>query len=152
MLALLSEAGRSFLRAFGGSLLVLLPGVLAAPNLNGTIALGIAALVASLAAGLKTIQVFIPRLSFKSLLPARLALWGNYVDSFARAFVAAFVVSVLGWLAMPDLSVSKSLVVALLVAAVTAGIRAVQGLLTKGDVPNPDTGLDVPNASPVAVR
>lgn len=144
MLTLLSEAGRSFLRAFAGSLVILLPGVLAAPNLNGTIALGIAALIASIAAGLKTVQVFVPKLSFKSLLPARIKQWGNYVDSFARAFVAAFLVSVLGWLAMPNLSVSKSLVVGILVGAVAAGVRAVQGLLTPGDVPQPSAGITTP--------
>jgi hypothetical protein len=143
MLELLSEAGRSFLRAFFGSLLILLPGVLAAPNLDATVGLGVAALIASLAAGLKAIQVFIPQLSFASVLPASVKQYYAIVDSAVRAFIAAFVVSVLGWLAMPDLSVSKSLVVAALVAAVTAAVRAVQGALTPGDVPAPATGLTV---------
>ena len=53
MLHLLSEAGRSFARAFGGALIVLLPGILAAPNLDGAIGLGIAALIAALTMGLK---------------------------------------------------------------------------------------------------
>jgi hypothetical protein len=43
MLHLLSEAGRSFLRAFGGAMLILLPGVLAAPNLDQAKGIGVAA-------------------------------------------------------------------------------------------------------------
>lgn len=144
MLVLLSEAGRSFLRAFGASLLILLPGVLSAPNLSSTTGLGIAALIASVAAGLKSVQVFVPQLSFKSVLPAKVKIWGNYVDSFARAFFAALLVSVLGWLAMPSLSFERSVLVGLLVGAVTAGFRAVQGSLTPGDVPAPQAGLATP--------
>lgn len=144
MLVLLSEAGRSFLRAFAASLLILLPGVLSAPNLNGATGLGIAALIASVAAGLKAIQVFVPQLSFKSLLPAKFRVWGNYVDSFARAFFATLLVSVLGWLAMPALSFERSVLVGLLVGAVTAGFRALQGSLTPGEPPQPQAGLTTP--------
>lgn len=143
MLLLLSEMGRAFLRAFGGSLIILLPGVLTAPSLNGAVALGIAALVASLAAGLKAIQVFIPQLSFTSLLPASVRAYGWVLDDFARAFFASFVIAITGWLAMPDFSWSNSIFIGLLVAAVTAGIRAIQGGLTPGDVPAPQSGLHV---------
>jgi hypothetical protein len=144
MLHLLSEAGRSFLRAFAGSLVVLLPGILAAPNLNQMYAFGVAALIASVVAGLKAIQVFVPQLSFKSLLPARVSAYGNVIDSFVRAFLGTFIVLFIGVLNAPDLNTMKALIVAVLVGAVTAGFRAVQGLLTKGDVPNPETGLDTP--------
>jgi hypothetical protein len=144
MLVLLSEMGRSFLRAFAGSLIVLLPGLLSAPDLNGAVALGIAALVASVAMGLKAVQVFIPQLTFKSLLPARLAGWGNTVDSFVRAFLGALIVGLTGWLAMPSLDFSKAALTALLVGAITAAFRVLQGLLTSGDVPAPNTGLNVP--------
>ena len=144
MLRLLSEMGRSFLRAFVGSLIVLLPGMLAAPNLTGAVALGIAALIASLAAGLKAVQVFVPQLSFRSILKGKLAPYYTWVDSFARAFVAALITSVLGLLAMPTESWSKALLIAALTGAVTAGIRAVQGFLTPGDVPVPASGVTVP--------
>lgn len=145
-MALFSEAARSFLRAFGGALLILAPGALSAPDLNSGVALGIAALIAALAAGLKAIQVFVPQLSFKSL-----NVFGVYytiVDSFARAFIAALITGLLGLLQMPTLTFSKSLVVALLIGAVTAGIRAAQGLLTKGDVPAPPKGFNTPTPQP----
>lgn len=145
MLHLLSEAGRSFLRAFGGSLIVLFPGILAAPNMSGAVALGIAALVASLAAGLKAIQVFIPQLTFAALFPARFAVYALWVDSFARAFLASFIVSIVGLLSMPTLDFGKSIIVGVIVGAITAGIRAVQSLLTPGEGPNPQAGLQTPS-------
>lgn len=144
MLTLLSEAGRSFLRAFGASLLVLIPGLLSAPNFSTTVALSIAALIASLTAGLKAVQVFIPQLSFRSVLPGKAKAYYAVVDSFARAAIAAFVVSVLGWLAMPTLDFSKAVVVGILTGALAAGFRAVQGALTKGDVPAPQSGFTAP--------
>jgi hypothetical protein len=142
MLILLSEAGRSFLRAFLGSLIVLAPGILAAPDMHGAVLLGTAALVASIAAGLKAIQVFIPQLSFKSI--TALGAYYVYFDSFVRAFLAAFITAVIGLLAMPTLSITSSIVVGLVTAAITAGIRAVQGLFTPGDVPAPQTGFNPP--------
>lgn len=145
MLRLVSEAGRSFLRAFAGSLIVLAPGILAAPDLNGSVALGIAALIASVAAGLKAIQVFVPQLSFKSVLEGtKLGPYYAIVDSFVRAFVAALIVSVLGILAMPEQQWSKALVVAALVGAFTAGFRTLQGVFTPGEHPAPGSGVTVP--------
>lgn len=148
MLTLLSEAGRSFLRAFGASLIVLIPGILAAPNLSVTLSLSVAALIASLVAGLKAIQVFVPALSFKSLLPAKWIAYGNYLDSFARAAIGAFVVGVLGWLAMPTLDFSKAVIVGVLTGALAAGFRALQGAFTTGDVPQPQAGLQTPPPNP----
>ena len=46
----------SFARAFGGSMLVLLPGVWAAPDFNAGKALAISALVASVTAGFRAVQ------------------------------------------------------------------------------------------------
>jgi len=144
MLALLSEAGRSFLRAFGAALILLIPGILSAPNLSVTISLSVAALIAALTAGLKAVQVFIPQLSFKSLMPARFAAYYVFLDSFVRAALAAFVVGLLGWLAMPNLDFSRSVVVGVITGALAAGFRALQGVLTPGDVPAPASGLSVP--------
>lgn len=144
MLHLLSEAGRSFLRAFGGSLIILIPGLLAAPDLNGAVALGIAALIASVAAGIKAVQVFIPQLTFAKLFPAKYVTYALWTDSFVRAFLAALTVSLTGWLAMPALAFDKSVIVGILVGAVTAGLRAVQSLFTPGEAPNPQSGLQTP--------
>lgn len=138
---LLEKAGLSFLRAFGASILVLATGVSTAPNLNQAYALGVAALIASIAAGIKAVQVFAPQLSFVGLLPDSVAPYASWVDSFVRAFVGAFLVAVLGVLNAPDLQTAKALLVAAIVGAVTAGIRALQGLLTQGETPFVEKGL-----------
>jgi hypothetical protein len=135
---LLGEAGRSFLRAFVASIVILAPGVLAAPNLNQSFALGVAALMASVAAGVKVLQVFIPQLSFTAYVGSSV---GPFVDSFARAFIGALVISLPGVLNAPDLSTGRSLGLASIIGAATAGIRALQGLLTKGEGPAPATGI-----------
>ena len=141
MRQLLSAAGRSFLRAFAGALIVLLPGISSAPDLKGAVALGIAALIASLAAGLKAIQIFVPQLSFASFMTGKLAPYAEWVDSFVRAFIAALIVSLVGLLAMPTESWSKALVIAVFTGAITAGFRAIQGLLTPGEQPAPEKGF-----------
>lgn len=148
MTHLLSEAGRSFLRAFVGSLLVLLPGVLAAPNLNNAYGLGVAALIASVTAGIKVIQVYIPQLTFEAVVGKAYAA---IVDSAARAFLGAFIVLLPGVLNAPDLSTSKTLITAALIAGVTAAVRALQGFLTPGDVPAPPKGIPTPTETPTSL-
>jgi hypothetical protein len=139
MRALLSNAGRSFLRAFLGSFVVLAPGILAAPNLNRAVALGIAAVMASIAAGLRTLQHLVPQLSVgRYILSPPFDAW---IDSFVRAFLAAFITSIIGILNMPDLSGAKSLVVGAVIGAITAGLRALEGILTRGEDPLPSTGF-----------
>jgi hypothetical protein len=134
---LLGEAGRSALRAFIGSLIILLPGVLAAPNLNQAYGLGVAALIASVTAAIKAIQVFVPQLSLAGLTGNKYA---PIVDSALRAFVGAIIVLLPGILNAPDLSTAKGLATAALIAGVTAVVRALQGFFTAGDVPAPNTG------------
>lgn len=153
MLHLLSEAGRSFLRAFGASLLIFLPGVLVAPNLATATGLAVGALVAALAAGFKAVQVFVPQLSFKSVFPAKYSTYALWVDSFARAFLSTFLVMITSGLYAIDvhaldLSTFKTLLVSILVGAVAAGFRVVQGLLTKGSLPAPQKGLETPPPTP----
>ena len=139
---LLAQAGKSFLRAFAASLLILLPGVLAAPNLGGAYGVGVAALIASVVAGFQALQVFVPQLSFSTLIKSPYATW---IDSFVRAFLGTFIVLISGLDTSPDLHTLKAVIIAALVGAVAAGIRALQGALTKGDVPTPTKGLDVPS-------
>jgi len=135
---LLEKAGLSFLRAFGASVLILSTGVLAAPNLDQAYALGVAALIASLTAGFKALQVLVPGLTFASLISQPYAAW---VDSFARAFLGAFIVGVIGVLNAPDLNSSKALAVAAIVGAVSAGLRALQGVFTNGEAPFTSKGV-----------
>jgi len=129
----LSEVGRSFLRAFAASILVLSTGVLAAPNLNEAYLLATAAILASVTAGLKAIQVFVPGFSWGKVF----GNYGSIADSFTRALLGSLIVLIPGVYTAPDLSSAKALGTAAIVAAVTAGVRAIQGQFTKGDFPNP---------------
>lgn len=138
MQKLLYAAGTAFLRAFGVTFLLAATGILAAPNQSAAVALSWAALVASLVAGIRAVQVFVPGLSFAALFAQPYAAW---IDSFTRAFLASFLTLLTGWLAAPDWSTWKSAVLAIIVGAITAGVRALQGLLTPGETPASDAGV-----------
>jgi len=131
---LLSSAGRAFLAAFAVSTLALSTGILAAPNLNEAFALGVAALFASVAAGVKVLQEFVPQLRFGSYVRQP---FGAYLDAFVQAGLGAFLISFVGVLSAPDLTTAKSLATGAVVGALMTGFRAVQGLVTPGELPNP---------------
>lgn len=135
---LLSAAGRAFIGAFAVSALALSTGILAAPNLSQAYALGVAALFASVAAGVKALQQFVPQLSFGNYLAQPL---GAYLDAFLQAGLGAFLVSLVGVLNAPDLATAKSLALGALVGALMAGFRALQGLVTPGEQPAPSKGF-----------
>ncbi len=107
---------------------------MAAPNLNEAYALGVAALFASLAAGVKVLQEFVPQLRFGSYIAQP---YGAWLDAFVQAGLGAFLVSFVGVLNAPDLATAKALVTGAVVGALMAGFRAVQGLVTPGEFPNP---------------
>ncbi len=130
LFAVMTAFGRVFIVTF----LLALTGILSAPDMSSAVALSLAAFVASLVAGLRAIQVFIPQITFAKLFPQPIAAW---VDSFARAFLAVFVTLLTGWLVAPDWSTWKSAVTAIVIGALTAGVRAIQGLATSGDEPAP---------------
>jgi hypothetical protein len=133
LFATLTAFGRAFLVAF----LLAATGILTAPNLSAAIAMSVAALVGALSMGLRAIQVFIPKLSFATILPQPFAAWA---DSFTRAFLASFITLLTGWLAAPDWSNSKAAITGIVVGALTMGVRALQGLFTSGDSPAPNAG------------
>lgn len=56
--AFLKKVALSFVRAFVGSLLVLIPGVLASPDFSSGKASAIAALIAAATAGVRALQFF----------------------------------------------------------------------------------------------
>lgn len=141
MQKLLFAAGTSFLRVFGITFLMAATGILAAPNLSAAVGLSVAALVASIAAGLRAIQVFIPQLTFSNYLPVPI---GSWVDAFVRAFIAALIVGIVGLLEMPELPTGRSVWLAVIIGALTAGVRAIQGLLSPGESPAPEKGLSIP--------
>jgi hypothetical protein len=139
MTTLLERAGASFLRAFLVTLLFLATGILNAPDQATAVALSIAALAAGIAAGIKAIQVLVPQISWATVVKNKLvAAWA---DAFTRAFVGVFLTFWAGWLAAPDWSTWKSALLAAVIGAATAGARALQGLLTVGESPAPNSGL-----------
>lgn len=133
LFAVMTSFGRVFLVTF----LLAATGILTAPDLETAFGLSLAALVASIVAGLRAIQVFIPGLTFARLFKQPVGAW---VDSFVRAFLAVFVTLLTGWLAAPDWSTWKSALTAAIVGALTAGVRALQGFVTSGDQPVPVVG------------
>lgn len=139
MTTVLERAGASFLRAFLVTLLFLATGILNAPDGQTAWALSVAALAAAIAAGIKAVQVFVPQLSWASLIENKVI--GAWADAFTRAFVGVFLTFWAGWLAAPDWSTWKSALLAAVIGAGTAGARALQGLLTVGESPAPGSGL-----------
>lgn len=148
MSTLIHEAGASFLRAGLASLIVLLPGILAAPNLKESGALAVAASYATAVAALKALQVYVPKLSVGYLLTKSIGTGNTALekieDSFVRAFLGTLFASLIGLMSAPDFSFTKSAVIGLLVGAVSAAIRTIQGALTPGEFPAPSAGLATP--------
>lgn len=127
--------------AFGRAFLVVF--LFAATNQEAATALSWAALVASIVAGLRAVQVFIPLISWKTLLSQP---WASWADAFTLAFLSSLVTLLTSWLAAPDWSMWKSALMAIVIGATTAGVRALQGLATLGDSPAPKVGLENPSA------
>jgi len=136
MRQLLADAGRSFLRAFIVNVPLWLAGVLAATDLNGAYAIGVAGLCASFAAGIRALQVFFPALTFSQLVGP---VYGKYVDSFVRAFLGSLAVTIPGFLDAPDFGNWKAVGLAALTGALTAALRAVEAMFTPGEQTVPKT-------------
>jgi hypothetical protein len=134
---LLFAAMTAFGRVFIVTFLLASTGILAAPDQASAVALSWAAFIASIVAGLRAVQVFVPQISWKSLLSQPLAAWA---DAFTLAFLATFITLLTGWLAAPEYTTWKSAVTAIFIGALTAGVRALQGLVTAGDSPSPAIG------------
>lgn len=141
MIALLSAAGRSFLRAFVSALLVLGIGVLWAPDLDHIYLIGVAALVGAFAAGLRALDAYWPQLSLVRWLGHPV---GDWADSFLHAFVASLIVVLPGIAGAPNFATEKAFLVAAVVGAFNAGVRALQGFATPGENPAPAVGLKPP--------
>jgi hypothetical protein len=141
MKTLLFAAGTSFLRSFGITFLSFAVGILGATDLSAGTALSISALCASLAAGFRAVQVFIPAISFKGILPIP---WAAYADAAVRQFLAAFLTGITGWLAAPNWQAWHAALLGILTGAAVAAARALQGLLTPGEEPSTATGVRAP--------
>lgn len=138
MRRILEKAGLSFLRAFGSTLVVFALGIYQAPNFDEAKLIAVAAVVASIAAGFRAVQEFVPQLTVGAWVDPPL---GGYIDSFVRAVLASFVAAMASINAVPDLGTYRNLVVAALVGAGAAGIKAIQGMFTSGETPAPGRGF-----------
>lgn len=135
---LLGEAGRAALKTFAVALVAIAPGAWVAPNLDGTIAVGIAALMAFVAAAAAGVQTIWPALAVRAHVAG---LTGALLDSFVHAFLGAFIVAITGWLAMPNYETWKSILLGAFAGALNAGMRAIQGAFTPGENPVPAKGV-----------
>lgn len=101
--------------------------------------LGVVFLVAVAAAVINFVAQVFPFFSFATLgIPQPYAAW---LDAFAQAFVGSLVVTLPGALDAPDLSTGLALAVSALIGALTAGVRALEGVLTPGESPSPGFGV-----------
>lgn len=141
---LLSQAGRAALKAFVVTFLPFATGLIGATSIDEFRSLGIAALVASGVAVLTAVKVFVPQLSFASLLPQPFASW---TDAFVIAGLSAFLVLVEGVSEAPDYATGKAALYAALIGGLQAGFRALEGLTQKGESPAPNFGTE-PNPNP----
>jgi hypothetical protein len=126
----LSKAGRAALRAVVPALFVLALGLANAHDLNGVKAQATVFIVAAGTAVAAALQSFVPGLSWRSYVAEAYA---KYLDAFTQAFAGSFLVLVGGWFSAPNWTFSTSAVTAILVGALTAGVRALQALLTPGE-------------------
>lgn len=145
MRAVLSAAGRAFLRDFAISFLTFAAGILAAPNLRQAGALATAASIAALVAGVRAIRVFVPQLA------QGIANGLNMPTAYAEVLLTGlttllmgFIVLVEGVLSAPNLEAGKSAAIAGILAIGTALVRVLQAWLTPGESPTPGLGVQVP--------
>lgn len=145
MRTLFSTVARAFVRVFAAAFVVYVGGILAAPNFIAARSLALAGLLAAIAAGLRALTVFVPRISVAHYVGDP---WGTAIDSFIQAALASLLVSIPALLSTPDYSTWRQLALAAVLGAATAGVRAVQGLFTIGEKPAPALGLAEPPPSP----
>lgn len=133
----LASAGRRFLHTAAAAFIVFILGMLAAPNLvlDNLRVYGVVFLVALGAAALKFISEVMPFVSVANYVPDQYKVYAAWVDAFLQAAVAAFVVAAPGIFEAPNLQTAGAIAVAALIGALTAGVRAIEGLLTPAERP-----------------
>jgi hypothetical protein len=143
MKAVLEAWGRAFGLAFLATGLTYAAGILEAPNLADAVALGVAALGASIAGGLGAVKQLLPEFSWATILPDRVPpQWTSRLDVFTITAAGTWIVAVTDIINQaPDLSAWKAIVTSAVTGALAAGFRAVVGMTTKGEHPLPDKGL-----------
>lgn len=127
MVTVLENAGRAFLKVFGPAILVVAIGIAQQPDLDRAVAVGIAGLMAAIAAGLTAMQTYLPQITVRFWVGDPV---GRYLDAFLHGFLGALLVSIIGVLNEPVLSGWGSIVVSIIVGAITAGLQAVEELIS----------------------
>lgn len=137
MKALLAAAGRRYLHTAAAAFIVFILGLLAAPNLilDNLRVYGVVFLVALGGGALKFIAEVFPFISVATYVPDRYKIYAAWVDAFLQAAVSAFVVTAPGIFEAPDLKTAAAVAVSVLIGALTAGVRAIEGLLTPSERP-----------------
>lgn len=137
MKEILAGAGRRFLHAVAAALIVFVLGLLAAPDLiaDNVRLYGVAFLVAIGAAFLKFVSDVFPFFRVSNYVSDKYKVYAAWMDAFLQAAVAAFVVAAPGVFDAPDLKTAGAIAVAALIGALTAGVRAIEGLLTPEERP-----------------
>lgn len=152
MTELLGAAGRAFLKDFLGTLVVLGAGLWAAPNFDSALLIAVAAIVGSVRAGLKSVTVFVPQLTFEHLLAGRygfLARYAYVLDAAVQAAIAALLALGVGfadWFLTgdPTLEGAKLLFTTGMIAVASAVWTVIQGALTPGTSPARARGFTPP--------
>ena len=137
MKEILASAGRRFLHTAVAAFITFVLGLLAAPDLvlDNLRVYGVVFLVAVGAALLKFISEVFPHFSVARYAPDKYKVYAAWLDAFLQAAVAAFVVAAPGIFDAPDLKTAGAIAVAALIGALTAGVRAIEGLLTPSERP-----------------
>lgn len=133
----LAAAGRRYLHTAAAAFIVFVLGLLAAPDLisDNLRIYGLVFLVALGAGALKFIADVLPFFSFQRYVPEKYRVYAAWADAFLQAAVSTFVVEAPGFLNAPDLNAARAALTAAIVGAVTAGVRAIEGLLTRSERP-----------------
>lgn len=145
----LAGAGRRFLHTAAAAFVVFILGIVAAPDLilDNLRVYGVVFLIAIGAAALKFIVEIVPYISVANYAPDQYRVYAAWVDAFLQAAVASFAVTGPGIFNAPDLKTAGAIAVAALIGALTAGARAIEGLLTPEERPETVAALKLQPSS-----
>lgn len=142
MTVLLAAAGRTFLKTFIAALVAYAITFGATEDVNHLPLLLFSVVLAAAAAGITSLQVFVPQLTFSHFIPLP---YGAWVDSFVHGFLGSLFVTLPLALTTPDITTKWGLLLPVFVGAVNAGLRALEGSLTLGQFPFIHHGLPAPH-------
>jgi hypothetical protein len=141
MRAILEQAGRAALRVIAAGLLAIAIQVTGTHSLHDAAVLAIPALIALIASVLTVFGKYVPEITFDHYIPKP---FGAMLDAFFHAGVGTLIVGLSGWLQKGSLSGWHAILLAIIIGALNAGLRAVEGAFTKGQSPFAASGIPGP--------